>query len=269
MKLKHNKKRNTAFLYEALIRTLTSSMVNNRTKEQKIIKRIIKEFFNKDKILKQELDIYDQLLQTKSEGDKACRRLMFEIKKDFLFLDRRKVFNEQTKLIKKINESLSNSFFATFISNYRNIATIGQFLHSDKLVAKQRILLEDTVLKLMNSNSPKKEIKHIDNLTFKTFVDKFNSTYKNTLKEEQKILLTHYITSFSDNELSLKAYMNEEIGRLKNEVSIHINDDRYKEEFEKILDKLNNYGKIPLGEEIIKEVFYIQDLLYEVSTHGA
>ena len=39
MKMKHNKKRNTAFLYESLIKELTKSLVNkDEEKKQQIIK---------------------------------------------------------------------------------------------------------------------------------------------------------------------------------------------------------------------------------------
>ena len=37
MRLKHNKKRNTAFVYEALVRELTESVVkNNKNKQNKV-----------------------------------------------------------------------------------------------------------------------------------------------------------------------------------------------------------------------------------------
>ena len=46
MRLKHNKKRNTAFVYEALVRELTQSVVkNNKNKQNKIVS-IIKEHFS-------------------------------------------------------------------------------------------------------------------------------------------------------------------------------------------------------------------------------
>jgi hypothetical protein len=60
-------------------------------------------------------------------------------------------------------------------------------------------------------------MKTLDSLTYNTFVDKFNSSYKHSLLKEQRELLTNYITSFSDNGLGLKMFMNEEIGRLKEE----------------------------------------------------
>ena len=48
MRLKHNKKRNTAFVYETLVRELTESVVkNNKNKQNKIVS-IIKEHFSKE-----------------------------------------------------------------------------------------------------------------------------------------------------------------------------------------------------------------------------
>ena len=103
MKFKHNKKRNTAFLYEALIKEFTISIVNQNVSRQNIIKSILKEFFSKGKILKEDLNIYNTLLEYRSNNRSECYRLMHEIKRDFFSLNRREVFNAQTKLIKKIN----------------------------------------------------------------------------------------------------------------------------------------------------------------------
>jgi len=266
MKLRHNKKRNTAFLYESLIKEYTISVIKKNNEKQNIIKSILKEYFSKGKILKQELEIYNVLLEHKSTNRPECYRLMYEIKKDFFSLDRKEVFNEQTKLLKKINESLSNKFFATFLSNYRNIATIGQFLSSDNLPAQQRIIIEDKTYSLLSSHKKShEEIQHVDNLTFKTFINKFNETYKNSLRQEQKTLLTHYITSFANNGVELKCYVNEELGRIKGQVSKNIEKGLFVENFNLILKKIEGFSKNPIDEELIKEVFYLQDLVHEVS----
>ena len=63
--MKHNKKRNTAFLYECLIRELTKAIVQENKSKQTIVKGLLKEFFSKGKALKQELDIYRSLLESK------------------------------------------------------------------------------------------------------------------------------------------------------------------------------------------------------------
>ena len=44
--MKHNKKRNTAFLYECLIKELTKAIVREDKKRQTITKNILKEFSN-------------------------------------------------------------------------------------------------------------------------------------------------------------------------------------------------------------------------------
>ena len=264
MKMKHNKKRNTAFLYEILMKEYVKAVVkkDNKTKEKSI--KILKEFFSNDRILKKELELYKTVLETKNLNDEKSIRLLFEIKKDFNLMDKKEVFNAQTKLIKTINESLSNKIFANFISNYKNIATVGQYFNSGNS-AKQRILLEDKVKFLMMSKDFEQgPMQHIDNLTYNTFVNKFNETYKNSLREEQKNLLTNYIVSFSDNGLGLKIFMNEEIGRLKQLVTENIKNGKYPDRLDKILEKLESFKKVPVTEEIVKEVFYIQDLVYEV-----
>ena len=46
--MKHNKKRNTAFLYECLVKELTKAIVREDKKRQFITKKVIKQFFNKN-----------------------------------------------------------------------------------------------------------------------------------------------------------------------------------------------------------------------------
>jgi uncharacterized protein YicC (UPF0701 family) len=116
----------------------------------------------------------------------------------------------------------------------------------------------------------KQEMKHIDSLTYKTFINKFNETYDKTLRKEQKDLLTNYITSFSDNGLGLKSFLNEEVSRLKEKVIKCCESDKIKnnkqfyDNTQRIIEKLENYKNTPITEELVKEVFYIQDFVSEV-----
>tara|TARA_Y100000310_G_scaffold319445_1_gene374715 strand:- start:149 stop:970 length:822 start_codon:yes stop_codon:yes gene_type:complete len=267
--MRHNKKRNTAFLYECLIKELTKAIIrkDNMTKQKVLV--IVKENFAKNSILYEDLFLYKQLLETKKLDEKYAKRFLVEVKKDWESIDRKKVFNAQTNLIRKINEVLAPDVFSNFIDNYRNIATAGSFLQSSSLKAKQRIVTEDRMMILVSQPKDKgKEIKHVDNLTYNTFVSKFNETYKHTLRDEQRSLLTNYITSFSDNGLGLKSFMNEEIGRLKESMKTIISgpgvSETYKERGTKVLQKLEEFSKIPINEEMVKDIFYIQDLIGEI-----
>ena len=107
-------------------------------------------------------------------------------------------------------------------------------------------------------------MKHIDNLTYRTFVNKFNETYERTLRKEQRDLLTNYITSFSDNGLGLKSFMNEEVGRLKDQVTL-LSETIYKDKLSKVKDKLDGFARQPITKQMVEDVFYIQDLIAEIS----
>ena len=265
MKLKHNKKRNTAFLYEALIKEYTKAVLHKENQKKNKIISILKEFFSSGKLLRKDLENYKTLLETKISDPEVSTRLVMEVKKDYHSLDRKAVFNLQTKLIKTINESVSNKVFANFISNYKDIATIGQFFANDGN-AKQRIILEDRVAKLMKpQKESKKDFLHVDNLTYNTFVKKFNESYEHTLRTEQKNLLTCYITSFADNGLGLKVFMNEEVGRLKSVIKECKQNHKHEDKLNAVLNKLDNLSKTPISESVVRDIFYIQDLMYEVT----
>ena len=129
-------------------------------------------------------------------------------------------------------------------------------------------MLEDKVVNFLTRlDENQTEMKPVDQLEFKMFVKRFNNTYQHSLLREQKELLSNFIVSFSDNGLGLKSYLNDEIGRLKEAVSIHIIEEStspISENFKKVREKLDSYSKTPLSSRIIEEVFYIQDLLAEV-----
>jgi hypothetical protein len=209
-------------------------------------------------------------MESKKLPKDVAQRFLFETRKDFHDLDRKNIFNQQTILIKTINETISPSVFANFISNYKNIASIGTFFDS-KLKAKSRLIVETRLIKFLTKEKLiKEEMKHIDNLTYKTFVNKFNETYEKTLRKEQKDLLTNYIVSFSDNGLGLKSFLNEEISRLKKEVGIvteaekNAKNDTISSKLERVLVKLDEFSNMPITEQLVKDVFYIQDLVEEV-----
>jgi hypothetical protein len=266
--MKHNKKRNTAFLYECLVKELTKAIVRNEKQKKQEIISVLKEHFSAGSILKKELDVYKSLLEGTGQTEYShSLRVIYEIKKDYENLDRKKVFNIQTKLIKQINEAFQSSFFSNFVPNYKNIATAGIFFNQSSLPAKKRLLIEQRVINFQLEKLNESTMKHIDNLTYKTFVNTFNETYKESLRPEQRELLTNFIISFSDNGLGLKSFINEEIGRLRNHLTI-LNEGQHSKNATKVVDKLNSFAKRQIDEQMVKDLFYIQDLVNEVAKNG-
>ena len=95
-------------------------------------------------------------------------------------------------------------------------------IFQDGLPAKDRVLLEQNIVQQMSANVDEEIIKKqepIDNLTYNTFVKSFNKEYEDVLNENQKALLGSYVSSFEDNGIDFKIFLNEEIGRIKNELT--------------------------------------------------
>ena len=115
MKLKHNKKRNTAFLYETLMRELTRTIVNKDNKRKEKIVLIIKEHFNNNSLLSRELKLYNALGDSYELDPHTAEKLIFEVKKEYSNIDKKVLFTEQTVLVNKINKILSKSIFSNFV----------------------------------------------------------------------------------------------------------------------------------------------------------
>ncbi len=263
--MKHNKKRNTAFLYECLIKEMTKAIVRGELQKKQQIVETLKRYFSKGKPLYNDLQLYKQLMEPQKLEEALGLRYMKEVKEDWDSLDRKEIFNQQTQLIKEFNRNLPEAF-GNFIPNYKSIATVGQYFNSDGLKAKTRLLIEQRLKTLVISHPQavkEQKLKTVDSLTYSTFVNKFNDTYKESLLKEQRELLTNYITSFSDNGLQLKMFMNEEIGRLKEQCE-NLSEGKWSDKIKLVKEKLEDFKNKPLNEEVVKDVFNIQQLLSEI-----
>ena len=104
--MKHNKKRNTAFLYESLVKELTKAIVRQQEERKGKIIKIIKENFVKGSLLHRDLELYKSILENKDKMTKDFTdRFLVETKKDYDTIDRKHVFNAQTKVITQINQA--------------------------------------------------------------------------------------------------------------------------------------------------------------------
>ena len=275
MKHKHNKKRNTAFLFEALIKEMAKSVVENREERQVKIARIIKRHFQKRGVLYKDLQTYKTLMNLKEAEQDFAKRILSEVRRDRDRLDISRVFAEQSKLIKRINVELGQEVYTNFVPNYKTMATIAQ-LFSENVPATEKILLEDRILDEMTKAELKTEkeiMEHIDSIAYKTFTNKFNKTYAGKLHEEQQKVVSRYIFSVSDNGVSLKTYLNEEIQRLRDRVNASLQleevkaDEQMQEKTQQVLDFLDGLKDTRLDEKAIKKIMQIQELVREVENN--
>jgi len=271
-KTRHNKKRNTAFIYEALVRELTKCIVAKDEERKGIVVSIVKEHFAKETFLRRELDLYRTLYESTDLEKDTCEKLITEVKRCYDSLDREQIFEEQTALINKINRTLSKGVFTNFVPNYKNLATISQILNPDVSI-KHRVLLEGTLAEALcnTSAAAAKTMAPIDNLVYKTFVKKFNEQYNGKLLEGQERLLSRYIASFHDDGIELKIFLNEELTRLRSILRTSLNDEEIAddptlhENTNRILNVLDGYKEAPIDIAMIQQVLKIQSLVEELS----
>ena len=270
-KFKHNKKRNTAFLYEALIQELTKAVLEKDSPNQKKIMTVVKNHFSPSSQLSCELELYRSLYETKGMDPKDAERLVREVRYQHdKKIVHKKLFKEQSALIKKINQAVSSTLYTNFVPNYKDFATIAQ-LFSEKTPAKERVLLEKKIVQQISEQGGGSVVMEpIDNLTYRTFVEKFNEQYDGVLHEEQKAVLLRHIFSFSDNGVALKSFLNEEIGRLKGVIteSLSLNeikaDTLMVKNTRKVIGILDGFKERQIDSDYLSEVLKIQQLAREV-----
>ena len=272
MKLKHNKKRNTAFLYEALVKEITKAVVAKDIKKKDALISIVKEHFAPNTALRKELDLVKTLCETRHVDVYTAERLITESKKQYDSFDRKQIFHEQSDIINKMNKVAGKQAFNNFVPNYKYLATISQLFTNTNTV-KQRVLLERALIGAMVAKPGKvgkpREMPHIDKLVFKTVIENFNKKYDGELLTEQKALLNKYIVSFDDSNVEFKVYMNEEIGRLK-KVAASLREQRVFSENKDLLEKLsevkevlNRFQTRKIDILMIEKIMQVQKLIKE------
>ena len=107
---RHNKKRNSAFLYEIVIREMAKSIIENNLEKKQYIAHLVREHFNPNTELSKELELYKTLNETQNLSPYVAEKLIQETKNEYKKIDKKKLFIEQSKTISNINKILSKDF---------------------------------------------------------------------------------------------------------------------------------------------------------------
>lgn len=259
--IKHSKFRNTGFIFELLVRQVTSDILNGRPKS--IAENLLKKYFNSKTELHNELKLYHFLVNEKYGVENRAEKFITAILETRSKLNEKKILREKYELVKEIKESYNlDSFLNTQIPNYKILASIYKIfeynaqkesVYDPKDFLNTKItIIEHITAKSSNSKnieekiyeSFKKEDKDIRDLSYKILVDSFNKKYK-TLDESQKSLLQTYINSYT-NEDSLSENIQKKVTELKNDfvaISKKINDKVTKIKLSETINQLKKIGE--------------------------
>ena len=275
MKTKHNKKRNTGFIFEALVRELTKSVLAKNFKRASSIRSILKESFAKNKALRKELDCYKALCESDNLDGYTAEKLVYQTKVEHGNINQKQLFVEQSAMIRRINHEVGNDVFSAFVPNYRALATISQ-IFSDQTPVKKKVLMERTVLENLtqkDEDREESELKPIDDLVIKSFTKKYNSQYSDLLPE-QKGLLNRHILSIRDGGVDFRVYLNSELARLHSEVKNSLVMEDVKSDYQmvkntkSVLRIIENFSMSEFSQDDLKTVLKIQKLANEYKKDG-
>jgi len=223
MKVKHSKFKNTAILFELLVKQITQEVLSNSTKN--LSEKIIKEFFNSRKELAKELKLYNWIVKERFSSNDDAKLFLSEVIEERKKLDESKLAKEKYNLIKTIKESYElDKFLSSNLQNYKLLASIYKVFESKaqgiKVEIRDYIDSNNTILEHITNERPtkkpqdklyeefKKQSEDLRLLTYKLLIENFNSKYSN-LDDSQKGLLREFINNVS-NTSTFPKFINEE-----------------------------------------------------------
>jgi len=278
--IKHSKFKNTGFIFELLVRQVTSEIMSG--KSNSIAEKILKESFNSKKELSKELKLYQYLINEKYNSESKAEQFINTICEARKRLDETKLLKEKYNLVKQLKETYDiDEFIKSPISNYKVLASIYKIFETTVLdeqfdpkdTVSSRFTIAENIINssIQNKDSKikdavleqyKKQDDDLRAVSYKLLVESFNKKYKN-LSEEQKGLLREYINNIN-NTGKLNEFVSDEtsklISELKNVGSI-ITD---KVTRIKLAETITNIKKIKSAKKIKEEHLSAMMMTYEL-----
>jgi len=232
-KIKHSKFKNTGFIFELLVRQITSEIMSAN---KSVAEQILKEHFNSKKELSKELKLYQYLINEKYNSESKAEKFIDTVCEARKRLDETKLTKEKYNLIKVIKEQYGlEEFIKSPVSNYKALASIYKIFevttsneqYEPTDIVNARFTIAENII---NSSIQNKDVKIKDAvleeyrkqdddlraITYKLLVESFNKKYKN-LTPGQKDLLREYINNINDTG-KLNKYISEEVTKLSTEL---------------------------------------------------
>ena len=129
MKVRHNKKRNVGILFAQLSEYISSALVEGDIKKaQKALRVLGKHFFPGSEIYR-EFRLFRALVVTEVPSPALASSIIAEAKNASKKLDKKKLMQEKSMLIKDINYNLGDSnFYDRKVPDYKAFATVQTLL---------------------------------------------------------------------------------------------------------------------------------------------
>jgi hypothetical protein len=275
----HNKKRNTALLYEFLVRTVSSALVEGDKKTSSTALKILKRFFKPGTQLYKEFRLFNSLVKTTVTSDGVSSSIINEARSAAAAIDMVVLDREKSQLIRSINYLIKNeNFFDQPVSEYRMYATIQTLMNEWRkkpgtadidTIAKYEQSLRDWLLS--EKKGPDQTITDdspgTSRLLMKVMMKKLNEKYSSTLNSDQKEIIRSYAfsTAKDDSTTILKklAEVRSNLSNLIDDYSVKHPENKF------IVDKMLSVKQEMLSEslESVDDSTVSRFMLYSALSH--
>lgn len=279
---RHNKKRNTALVYEFLVRRLGMTLVDKDADSYLKTVGIVKRYFSPGQPLTLEKEIYDVVTSARGVSPAHARALLDEAKIQIQKLDHRKIDIKKSNLIKEVHYAFGQDFFDIHrIPQYRLLASVSMLLENYKrpgtiTESAQRLQLEENLVSYMTSKQPsqtEQRLEKVDTLVATLAMKKFEERYSGTLNEGQKKTLRKFMNfSMTGNREQFDREMNEEKRVLLDCMKSHRDDSCFSsdnvmlERMNEAIEKLSSLDDL-VSESSVEEILLFHRLREELESN--
>lgn len=278
-----NKKRNSALLYEFLMRHISKCIIEDKKQEAAKCVEICKKFFSEGSPLRNELKLFQSVLASKVSSRESMNKIVEYACKYASLMNGRILDEEKSKLIKEINYNLNKEVYDHKVPNYTNFSSLQMLFNESRNKQKKfsdiaKVQIQDALVsRLMESGKkPLTEVKidpSYNNTVYRILLNKFHQKYDSKLTENQKkFLIQHTALSISDEKGAMSEFLTKENARILSTLQ-NIKDPQIKEDKElsqKINECIEKYKKdmifAPLNEKNLLEFLQYIKLADEVAS---
>jgi len=247
----HNKKRNIGIIYELLLRSISSSLINDNKERANYALKLIETHFDKSTEIYKEFRLFNALVKSTVSDSAVAAAILTEAKSAARRCNKSKLNSEKSFLIKEINHNLGDSeFYYRRVPEYTTYATIHTLLEDwramDTADLTRVVQYESKIVSWLLQE--KKEaidpdnLKNpdVDSLVVKIMTEKLNGKYTDTLSHDQRDVIKEYVFSIeSKNEDNIR----KKLGTIKTQSLKRLNEFKEVTDNSFLLEKIDDVSK--------------------------
>lgn len=259
--MKHNKYKNVGVIYEALCSAVLKEVSNNNNSKAKKFMSIINKYFLSETTLQKSWQVYHQLLYNETVNYFYADRFINLLVKENNMIDGEKLSIDINNLFSEVSSFANKKeLMKTKTPNYKLFASFNMLSENNNLNSTEKISCRTVLSEHLVDNKEADRLRDsyatykinnnddiddtIDETTKRlaevVAINTFKDRYNNSLNEEQKDFLIHYITK---NDGSFNKLIKNKATKIIKDINESVSNDINSETKEKIYlvcEKLKN-----------------------------